>query len=186
MAKKKKKGRRDYLNAFQKNEAGGYTWEGDVYLWQGSREELRRERVLLGILGAVLFAASAGAGCVAAPGALNCAYVLVPYVVSFVCSIHLCWKTGRFLAAGEPVRAYVYEGTVKAIPGSAALAAAGAGLAALGEILFVCRNGFEGKGAGFLLFLLLDGVVLVSGIAVFRRIKRMKWRRKTHIWTGKT
>lgn len=185
MAEKKKKGRRAYLNAFQKNETGGYTWEGDVYLWQGSADGLRRERVFLGILGAVLFAASVGAGCVTAPGALNCAYVLAPYVVSFVCSINLCWKTGRFLTAGEPVRAYVYEETVEAIPGRAVLTAAGAGLAVLGEILFVCRNGFEGKMAGFVFFLLLEGVVLASGIIVFRRMKRMKWRRKTHIWTEK-
>lgn len=186
MAKKKKKGRRDYLNAFQKNETGSYDWEGDVYLWQGSADGLRREKVLLGVLGAVLFAASAGAGCVDAPGALNCAYVLVPYVVSFVCSVHLCWKTGRFLTAGEPVRAYVYEGTVEAIPGSAVLTASGAGLAAVGELIFVCRNGFEGRVAGFVFFLLLEGGVLAAGTAVFRRVKRMKWRKKTHIWTGKT
>lgn len=186
MAKKKKKGRRDYLNAFQKNETGSYDWEGDVYLWQGSADGLRREKVLLGVLGAVLFAASAGAGCMDAPGALNCAYVLVPYVVSFVCSVHLCWKTGRFLAAGEPVRAYVYEGTVEAIPGSAVLTASGAGLAAVGEFIFVCRNGFEGRVAGFVFFLLLEGGVLAAGTAVFRRVKRMKWRKKTHIWTGKT
>lgn len=185
MTEKKKKGRRAYLDAFRKNEKGDYTYQGDLYTWQGSREEIHRGRMLLGVLGAVMFAASAGAGCVPAPGAVNCAYVLIPYVVSFVCSINLCWKAGRFLAAGNPLRAYVYEATVGQIPGRAALTAAGAGGTAAGEIIFVCRNGFEGKGAGFVLFLLLEGVVLAAAIAVFRHMRRIEWVKSPHIRSGK-
>lgn len=100
---KKKKGRKAYLNDFKKNQEGVYTYEGEHYVWQGTAASLKKARLFLGLLGAGMLAASLGAGCAPAPGAQNCAYVLLPYVIGLVCTINLCWKLGRLIAAGGEV-----------------------------------------------------------------------------------
>lgn len=175
MAGKKKKGRRAYLDAFQKDAKGSYVYKGDLYTRKGEQEALRRERWLLGALSGAMLAAAVASGCVTAPGAVNCAYVLIPYVINFIGSVSVFWGICRFLAGGSPLRAYVYDATIGRIPGRAAVAAFGAGGAVIGEIIFVFRHGFEGKMTGFVVFLLLEGAVLAAAVKIHCSVKKMKW-----------
>ena len=39
MAEKKYKGRKAYLNDFQKNAKGEYEYQGNLYEWQGEKKE---------------------------------------------------------------------------------------------------------------------------------------------------
>ena len=67
---KKKKGRRAYLNDFQKNGAGGYVYKGDLY--QYTDGEKQRKKDLLTLMGLVRLAAvivAIAAGCLPCRGA---------------------------------------------------------------------------------------------------------------------
>ncbi len=173
---KKKKGRKAYLNDFKKNQEGVYTYEGEHYVWQGTAASLKKARLLLGLLGAGMLAASLGAGCAPAPGAQICAYVLLPYVIGLVCTINLCWKLGRLIAAGGEVRAYVYKAAAEGLPVRAVLVAVFAGLSMAGELVCAAINGLSDKVPGFLLFLLLEGITMAGGILLFSFGKNMAWK----------
>ncbi len=178
MAEKKKKKRRAYLDAFQKDEKGKYEYRGDFYIWQNEGTELRQELLRLWAACAVMMASLIAAGCVNAPGAVNCAYVLIPYTISFLVGISVCWGMHRLTAGGHPLRAYVYQASIRQIPGRAVCTATGAGAAIAGELVYVLRNGMEEKTAGFICFILLEGTALAAALSIRRRVCKMKWEKQ--------
>lgn len=201
--KNNRKKRRAYLDSFQKNEKGNYEYHGDLYFWAGmkrparsgrqSQDEhplrggkpayeersLRRELTLLWGLCAGMLCALIAAGCVEAPGVMNCAYVLIPYTVNLVAGISVCWGLCRLTAGGNPLRAYICEASVMQIPGRAVCTAIGAGAAAAGELIWVFRNGMEGKTVGCILFFLLEGAVFAAALVMRYRVKQMNWEKKS-------
>ena len=178
---KKRKKRRAYLDAFQKDEKGKYEYRGDIYIWQNDGEELRRELLELWAVCAGMMAVLIAAGCVNAPGSINCAYVLIPYTISFLVGISVCWGMYRLTAGGHPLRAYVYQASIEQIPGRAVCTALGAGASIAGELIYVFRNGTEEKKAGFICFLLLEGAALAAALIIRQRICQMKWKKKEKI-----
>lgn len=179
MAEKKRKGRKAYLEDFHRDEKGDYVYKGEFYRWQGEDNELRRGRIWLWVLCAGMIAAIAAAGCVEAPGTVNCVYILLPYTINFVAGISVCWGLYRLTAGGDPMRAYIYKASVEQIPARAVCTGIGAGAAVIGELIFVCRNGLGGKAAGFVLFLLLETAVLAAAVLTWRCVKKMKWNKVT-------
>lgn len=178
MAEKKKNGKRAYLDAFQKNAEGKYEYKGELYRWQGTGQERKKALGKLWILCIGMLAALGIAGSVKAPGALNCAYVILPYVAEFVAGISVFWGLCRLSAGGDSLRAYVYQAAVEKIPGRAVVTAIGAAAAFVGEIVFALRNGLDGKGAGFVVFLLLEGVIIILVLLLWKSIRKMEWSKK--------
>lgn len=174
MAEKKKKGRRAYLDSFKKKSDGTYVYEGESYIFEG--DDLRGEAARICRLGAVMLAAIVAAGFVTAPGTGNSFYVLLPYAANLVAGVSVCWGIGRLAAGGSPLRAYVYQATVRQIPGRAVFAAVCAGAAIVGEIVFLCRNGADGKGIGAAVFLMLEVFVLILAVCTRNCVLKMRWR----------
>ena len=77
MADKKKSGH-SYLNDFQRNVAGDYIYAGDMYECGASREEIKQQKLFLGILTFLLSAAVIAGGCINAPGLHNVFYLIIP------------------------------------------------------------------------------------------------------------
>lgn len=177
MAEKKKKGRRAYLDAFQKDEKGNYVYRGELYVWQDEEKKLKQELIRLWGLCILMLVSLAAAGCVEAPGAVNCAYVLIPYTVNFVSGISVCLGLYHLTAGGNPLRAYIYQKSVAQLPGRAVLTAVAAAAGMAGELVFVFRNGMEGKTAGFVFFLLLEAAVLVAASGIRLRVCKMCWKK---------
>lgn len=177
MAEKKKKGRRAYLEAFQKNHEGKYEYRGEAYAWQGTEEKRRRELVRLWGLCVVMLGSLAAAGCVEAPGSINCAYVILPYVINLIAGISVCWGLCRLSAGGNPVRAYVWQASVEQIPGRALFACICGGASLAGEVIFAVRNGLEGKAGGFAAFLLLECAVCAASFQMRRQIRKLEWKK---------
>lgn len=175
---KKRKKRRAYLDAFQKDENGKYEYRGDLYIWQNESTALRQELHRLWAVCAGMMAVLIAAGCVNAPGAVNCAYVLIPYTISFLVGISVCWGMYRLTAGGHPLRAYVYQASIAQIPGRAVCTAIGAGVSIVGELIYVFRNGVEEKTVGFICFLLLEGAALAAALTIRGRVCKMKWKKK--------
>lgn len=176
MAEKKKKSRRAYLDSFKKKSDGTYVYEGIYYVFAGVN--LRRDVILLCILGAAMLAAVIAAGCVSAPGTGTSFYVLLPYAANLVAVISVCWGIGRLAAGGDSLREYVYHATVRQIPGRAVFAALCAGVATAGEIVFVFRNGIDGKSTGCTLFLGLEIAVLILSVCICKCVLQMRWKTK--------
>lgn len=175
---KKKKSSRAYLESFQKNQEGNYEYKGELYAWQGTGQDRRRELARLWGLCIALLGSLAGAGSVDAPGAINCAYVILPYVINLIAGISVCWGLCRLSAGGNPVRAYVWKASVEQIPGRAAFACICGGASLAGELIFVVRNGLEGKTGGFAVFLLLECLVCASSFGMYQRVKKLNWEKQ--------
>lgn len=176
----KKKRRRTYLESFHKDQDGKYVYQGDVYTYQGnSRQEeagdLRRELQKLWVWCILLLGGLAAAGCITAPGMDNCFYVLLPYAAGLIAGISVCWALCRLTHGKNPLKAYIYEASIKALPFRTVLTALCAGFSAAGEVIFVLRRGFEGKAGGFCVFILLNVLAVFSSMMIRRIVQSMQW-----------
>lgn len=176
-SKKKKNGRRAYLDDFQTSVSGEMIYCGAYYVYQGRTEA--RKGFLLKVTAASAVAAvfSVLSGCVPAPGTLNCFYVLLPLLGSILSAVSLLWAAIRLLAGGEELREYVYTATVEAFPMRTALSVGFSGLSILGELLFLLLNGAEGNFFAPALFLLGQGLCLLCSLLCRKRTSAARWQR---------
>ena len=178
MAEKKKKGRRAYLNDFQKDEKGQYVYQGVLYEWKGGEGTLHRELLVLWGLCIAMIGSLLAAACVDAPGAMNAAYVVLPLTVSLLFGISAGWGLWRLTSGGNPLRAYVYEQSAGRIPVRLAGTMLGAGAAIAGEMIFLFRNGFDGKQPYAFLFIVLEGLAFTLAMVFRQRISKMAWEKQ--------
>jgi hypothetical protein len=108
----------------------------------------------------------------------NCPYVILPYVVGFVSAVSLCWGLGRLTAGGDPLRAYVYEASVKAIPQRAMLTAVFAGLAVLGEGVYLLLHGSSNETFYSFFFVVLEILTCLFALLSKQGVKKQKWKKK--------
>lgn len=124
-----------------------------------------------------MLAALTAAGCLDAPGTGQSFYVLIPYMISLIAGISVCWALGRLTAGGGELRAYVYEATVEQLPVRSGFAIFGAGAAILGELVYILKNGTEGKGIGCVIFLVLEGFVCGMTLIIKKQSSKMEWEK---------
>lgn len=175
MAENRKRKRRAYLDSFQMGSDGKYAYRGDLYSFEEQDRTLRQELTRLFAGAAVMTAALIVAGSVGGPGTGSCFYVLMPYALNMIAAISVLWGLGRLAINKKPLRAYIYEETVGRLPVRAVLSAVLAGAAVLGEVIYVLRNGMEGKTAGCILFLLMEGLVCLTAVWLKKQISAMHW-----------
>lgn len=173
--KRKRRGRRAYLNDFQSTVNGEYIYAGRVYAFDGTTKDWRRFIGTLMGLGALLAAAAVTAGSIPAPGTMDCFYVLGPYIASLFSAGSLLWGLCRMAAGGERLREYIYNKTVPQFTPRAMATAICAGCALLGELVFVLLNGAAGLVPGMVLFLLCEAVLLAGSLLWRRLVERQSW-----------
>lgn len=178
MAEKKYKGRKAYLNDFQKDENGEYAYQGNLYAWQGESSLFRKKLLLLWGIGAVMAVLLAAAAWIDAPGATGTFYVVIPVCAALVFGVSMLWGLGRLTSGGKVLRAYVYEATVEQLPVRALLTMVSAGAAILGELLFLITNGFGEKTGKALLFLGLESVAFLLSLLFRQEILKMVWKKQ--------
>ena len=161
---KPKKGRRAYLNDFHRTLSGEYVYQGVTYTFEGNKKQRLHLYYKLLAISVVLAAAGIVSGCISAPGTLNCFYVLLPYMISFMTSLSLIWGLCRLWAGGSPLREYIYQATMDQFQPRGTLTAVSAGCAVVGETIYVIRNGAQGMVSGMILFLICQALVLASSI----------------------
>ena len=172
---KSAKARKSYLKDFKKDKDGKYVYQGDWYRYQYG--QMSRQGVLGRLWGmcAVLVCTGVAAGCVPTAGMDEYFYVLLPYAVSVVSGISVCWSLGRLTAGGEKIRSYVYETSCSKIPFRSAVAAVFAGITVLGELLFLILHHFEGMDGWVVLFLILEVASCISAFQIHRISSRIQW-----------
>ena len=178
MAEKKYKGRKAYLNDFQKNAQGEYEYQGNLYEWQGEKKEyLKHIGILLACCVIMLTMLVLGT-CLDAPGAFDCIYVMFPAAIGLVFGISAAWGLGRLCFAEYPMRAYIYEATFQAIPFRSMGVMISAGITIAGELLYLLLHGAEKMLTGALILLLAEGMGLLFAFFMKKTVKNMAKKMK--------
>ena len=174
MAKdKKRRGRRAYLNDFERDLTGSYHYRGAHYRYAGS---LPRGRALARLWGLSLFtlAALLGAGLLDGPGLGRCFYVLIPYAAACVGAVSVVYTVGRLTANGDPLREYVLEQTARKLPVRGGLTRLLAALSAVGGVVFILSSGPNWERV---VFVLLCAAAFAAQLALGRQMKDMDWQK---------
>ena len=175
MMRKRYQKRKEYLNNYQKNDAGQYVYTGDYYRMEGSEAEVKRNYLRLGCLSLVLLLSVIGSGCINAAGMSNTFYVILPYIAEVALLFAFEWQTVRIFASGKKIKAYVYA---SAAPKISPLAM---GLVFVSAVSFVCsavfmiRNGFENKMLECFLYLCLKTFTAVGAFTTSRFFDKIIW-----------
>lgn len=174
MAKdKKQRGRRAYLNDFERDLTGSYQYRGGHYRYAGS---LPRGKALAGLWGLSVFtlAALLGAGMMDGPGLGRCGYVLIPYAAACVGAVSVVYTVGRLTANGDPLREYVLEQTVRKLPVRGGLTLILAALSAVGGAVFAVTGGPNWERV---VFVLLCAAAFAAQLALRRMMRDMDWQK---------
>lgn len=159
MAKQKKWGKDGYLRNFEKNRQGGYDYTGEY--WQADKVRRRQTLIRLWLLCAGQILAVILPGMFTTAGFSGTFYVILPYVLWLIGDGYFAYLLGSMTFGGNPMRDYVYERSVARFVPCAGAAAFGAGLTALGLLVFFLTGG-TGQG-GVLCF----ACCVFQGIAFF-------------------
>lgn len=177
MEENKKKKRRAYLDDFKQTARGDYEYKGNHYVWDGTKESLKKEQMILWIYAGLMIALIVTAGCLPVQSMINCVYVILPFTVCFICAVSVIWGLARMTSGGGTLRAYVYDATVEQIPVRAIGTMIGAAATVAGELFYLMKNGFEGKIAASIFFLLALAAVFVLLYFLRIRMQKMSWKR---------
>lgn len=175
MSEIKKKKRRAYLDSFRKNEEGNYDYTGSLYQFNGGGHELRCSLIKLWGLCAVLLGSLIAGGCISVPGMDNCFYVLLPYVAALMAGVSVFWALCRMTSGKNPLKEYVYEASVGKLPERAVMVVVFDAAVIIGETVYICLHGMDGKLTGFGIFVLLDFAAAGAALVMRREILGMSW-----------
>ncbi|MCD7736244.1 MAG: hypothetical protein LUI07_04660 [Lachnospiraceae bacterium] len=169
----KRKGRWAYLNDYEKDASGAYVYKGTEFAWKSPRKPALA-RIWLFSLAAL--GAQIGAGCIPGTGMNGRAWVLLPYAAALAASVSLVWGAYALMDGGDPLPDHIYRQSIEKLPGRGLLAAALSGLAILGELINLIRQGqFTGTVPSALLYLLFEAAALACGLLLRREIRALLW-----------
>ena len=173
-----RRGRRAYLDDFQRTVTGEYIYTGPTYAFRGSAECRKKGLLRWGALSVGMTALAVVGGCIHAPGAAYCAYILIPYVLALLSACSVLWGFARLAKGGNPLRGYVYDATVLQFRLRTILTAVGAAAAVAGELLYVVLHGTMGMVPGMVIFLVSEAAVLALALLWRPLGKDMAWDRQ--------
>ena len=154
--KQKRPGRRDYLNNFKMDDSGKYAYRGSYMAYTNGEESWKKDLTQIWI-------------CCAVP------IVLLPYGLGIVALFVLVWKVARLTHGGLRLRKYVYDATVKVLPGYAAAVIITAAFALVGIIITLILGSFQGTIFSTILFIAGQLCAGFGGVFVQRIIRQMNW-----------
>lgn len=169
----KKRGRRAYLNDFERDLTGKYRYRGSHYRYTGSLSRGRALAALWGLsLGTLVLLLAAGM--LDGPGLGRCFYVLIPYAAAFVASICVVYTVGRLSFNDDPLREYVLEQTARRLPVRSTVTLALSAVSAAGGAVYLALNGVNGQRV---LFVVLCAGAFAAQMVLRRQLKQMDWEK---------
>lgn len=106
------KKRYSYLDDYKRGMDGKYVYYGRHYIFEGTQQELRRYKWILGITDLLLAALFVVGGCLDAGAIWNSWFVILPFMLEAISIFLLLWKTITLMMEKSPVKAYLYKKTV--------------------------------------------------------------------------
>lgn len=177
MAKgKKRRGRRAYLEDFQKTASGEYVYTGTLHHYpDGGRFSRAQALARLWAAAAAMAALALLGGFLPAAGMQNTFYVILPWAAGLVSVGSVVWLMCRLTAGGNPLRDYVHAATVGRFGVRGGAVTACAALTAAGELLCLALQGAGGSLAASLVFLASQGLLFAAGLWWLRFTRRLEW-----------
>jgi len=172
MAREKKSGR-SYLNDFQRNAAGEYIYTGNMYSCRVSREEIKQQKLYLGILTFLLAAAVIAGGCINSPGLYNIFYLIIPLICEIGATGSIVAAVLKYLSCKPPLREYIYRRSVEALPRRALFESVFAGIGLLSEIIFCIINKKYVLLAA--VYLIIKSVSIVLSLLIRKNAVKYPW-----------
>ena len=170
--KKKRRGRRAYLEDFHQNVAGEYIYTGQTHAWKALRGKTLLKLWLCAI---AAIGAAVAAGCVPNTGMERRVWALIPYVLMLISSGVQGWLLYKLTDGGDPVRDYVWKASVPRLPA----AGIATGILAFASIVTEIANIFAPNFAGTLPFALgligLDVLAGATSAVLGRTVKGLEW-----------
>lgn len=173
--KKKRSGKRAYLNDFKPNVAGEFIYTGKTYRWQQDRKPVL---LRLWLLSGIAAAATLINGCISGTGMDKHFWTLLPWVISLVAALSMVYAVGRLTFAGEQVREYILEATVEKIPMRGMICAVFAGVSAVGGIVNLFLADFAGNLVCGVIFVVLQGASAGCSVVLRRTVERLEWAKE--------
>ena len=172
--KKKRRGRRAYLNDYKLGEDGQYRYTGVQYRLRG---KLPKRQVLLSlwIPAAVLIAATLGSACIPA-AAMFGAFGALPFIGEVAAGGSAIWALAKLTPSVERPYEHVYKATVERLPRRAVVTAIFAGVGLCGCVLHTLLYGFAGTLWWTLLLWLTKAGQAASALWLRRNLKKLEWR----------
>lgn len=170
--KKKKEGRRAYLNDFKMTLSGEYIYTGATYLPEGEYQKTRAQLLAVSILTTAL---AVFCGCIPAEPMLNTFYVIIPFAVTLVCAARLLWAAVRLCINKLPLREYVLKQTFDVFrPFSTAMAIFSA-VTVVATLIFGFVKGFSALSLWTWAFMASHLFVIFLGVFLTKITKKLKW-----------
>ena len=173
--KKKKPGRKAYLNDIQPNLEGEYVYTGKHYHFVPGKKSWERASREIAFFSILTLAAFAGAGFTEAGGMGNCFYVLIPYMAEAISLFLLLWSGGKMAFKGGKIREYIFKSSAARIPGACLCTAAFAALGIVCISVFLVLNGTDGSVGELAALYLCKVLSIVSALLLRRLMKSLSW-----------
>lgn len=177
-SKPPKKGRKAYLNDFQPNLAGEYTYTGAHYRYAGNKMSYRSARAQVIISVSAMLAGLLAPGFVRAGGMGNCFYVLIPYMAEAISVFVTLYAVFKMLTGSERLREYIYEKSVLRIPGGCICCAAFAALGFICSMIFSAINGIGGSTAEAAVLIVGKTLGITAPLSMRKHILSLEWKKE--------
>ena len=177
-SKSPKKGRKAYLNDFQPNLAGEYTYVGAHYRYVENKMSYRSAR------GQVIFGAAAmlvgllAPGFVRAGGMGDCFYVLIPYMAEAIAVFVTLYAVVKMLGGGERIREYIFEKSVKRIPAGCLCCSVLAAIGFVCSMIFSAINGIGGSTLEAAVLIIGKLLGIVAPMTLRKHILGLNWEKE--------
>lgn len=174
--KKKRKGRRAYLNDFYTDVSGNTVYTGKMLTYHG-RLPYPAARLRIGFYCGLVFACVFAVACLPAPSMLGYGktYVMLPFIFEAIGLLLTVWAAVRMLYHGESLREYVYEASAKKLPWWLEMTAFFAAVSAVCNVIYVALNGFGGQVGLSLLLIVLHILAAVFALLGIRFLRQITW-----------
>ena len=176
---KKKKGRAARADLYVPQAGGGFRYIGKYYRFaEGQELTVKKWTLIRTALCVITGLAVLGSGLLNSPGMHNTAYVIIPFMGSFICAVAMIWAAGRAAYHGVPLKEYVFDATVLRLKGLTIAQAVFSVLAAAGEILFLFLSSEEEKRiAAAISFAALQLVACAAALILRAFEKKPQWEK---------
>lgn len=175
MKKEYRSKKRAYLNDFKKNSEGRYEYQGKIFECKGGKVQLTRVKYRMWMAYAFVIICAIAGGCIPAPGLVDTFYVILPYALGLMAAISLGWALCRLSCAGDQLKAYIYDVTVKKIPHRAVLTIILNTASVIGMLIYLLVHREDSGIAWCIIFVVLELIVCVGAVGVFKIAGKLEW-----------
>ena len=169
-------GRKDYLNQFKMDDTGQYAYRGTFMAYAAGAESWKKDLLFIWLSCVIPLILLAIMGFLPKSGLDGNLIVLLPYGLSLIALFALIWKVCRLTYGGQKIRKYVYDSTVKTLPGYAAAVMILAAFALVGGIITQILGTFHGTVLSAVLLFAGEICAGLGGFFVQKIIRGMDWK----------